>query len=188
MVKKVLLSLVLLFFPISSFFAETEFSAMSFFYEFNGIASGTEVIRFISDRDDINSTIPDSGIELDVANMSSPQFYLIILSNKPNQENSTKITYSNMSLTFSPMSNGEYYVPYEVRVVDADDLSYAFADNTVGIRVDNIDRIKILKDVSVDAGILEKAYRFRYIVEESVANNLPSLTYSSTVTFTYDGP
>lgn len=188
MIKKAILSLLMFIFPISSFFAETEFSVMNFYYEFNGITSGTEVIRFLSDRNDINSVIPDTGVPLDVSKMSNPQFYLVILSNKPNQADSTKITYSNMSLTFTPMSNGDFFVPYEVRVVDADDLSAVFVDDTISVEVDNVQQQKNLKDVSVDSGILEKAYRFRYIVEESEIEDLPALTYSSTVTFTYDGP
>ncbi len=185
MIKKSVLVLLVVTLCISFAFSD-QLSTMSFSYVFSTYPSGTEFVKFIPDKNDINSEFDEKNKPVidEQTNLNDPLYYMVIFSNAEGK------IYNNIQLTFSPFKdeNDEIVnLEYDVTVLNAVDLSFAFKDNTLSVPVSDSNVTKGIIDIKVDGLSVTKVFQFEYDFNDSELSSLSSGTYTSTVSVVLEG-
>lgn len=178
--KKMLFCIFLLVVCNITFGASSTYSTMTFYYQFDAMAKNTEFVRFISDPKVWDSEIPEEGVPLDTDDMSKPQYYMLIYSNKPN-------TVYEITITFSPFIDKDNVNPpishYKVEILDSDQGAVCSNNGIVDVRSTTEDTSVPLNEFSVDSSVLAEIISFTYTVDTASA---ASGEYTSTVTVNMD--
>ena len=164
-----------------TFGASSTYSTMTFYYQFDAMAEDTEFVRFISNPAVWDSTIPEDGITLDTDDMSTPQYYMLIYSNKPNA------VYDEIKIIFSPFTDEDNVNPpishYEVEILDS--AQGAVCSNNGIVDVGSTEDTSVtLNEFSVDSSVLAEVISFTYTVDTASA---AADEYTSTVTVYMNG-
>lgn len=179
--KKMLFCIFLLVACSITFGASSTYSTMTFYYQFDAMAKDTEFVRFISNPDVWDSAIPEDGITLDTDDMSTPQYYMLIYSNKPNA------VYDEITIIFSPFTDKDNVNPpishYEVEILDS--AQGAVCSNNGIVDVGSTEDTSVtLNEFSVDSSVLAEVISFTYTVDTASA---AADEYTSTVTVYMNG-
>lgn len=186
MIKKLLVLFLLVMTLCVGFVFSNQLSTMSFSYVFSTYPSDTEFARFIPDKNDINSEFDETNKPVidELADLNKPLYYMVIFSNIEGKQ------YCNIKLTFNPFKdeNDEIVnLEYDVTVLNAIDLSFAFKGDKRSVTVSDNSVTEDIIDIKVDGLSVTKVFQFEYDFNDSELSSLSSGTYTSTVSVVLEG-